>query len=417
MSLDIDWSLLSTPAGPSTSTNGNGNAEAGPSKPKAGNDANGIPNGNHPSVETLTSHLISVLNTQLATTKRPSFIGPIEITQFDFGSSAPEVEIKDIRDVWRAFDQEDDDDDEEEYGDGQYDGQEVLYDEHDEDDRSRQRRRSSDNPAGIGSNGHYYDMMSPGGMGEMVSASRLPSVVDWDDTASVFSSNRRQSLHAVGLGARGLGVPSMGIHGRGDYLAAPSVLSHPFSPGGMSTRHPPAPTHTYMSHPPSPARAPAKPAPTSSSSIPSLQLHLNLSHTSDLTLTLLTSLIVNYPSSVFMSLPLKLSITGLQLAADFVVAFDGDKKRVHITIVDDGGDSDHHHHHHHHNGTASHLDGGAGVPIGQRLLPEMRIDSEIGHSDAHVLRNVGKVERFIADVVRKTLVDELVFPNFHTIAL
>jgi distribution and morphology protein 12 len=58
-----------------------------------------------------------------------------------------------------------------------------------------------------------------------------------------------------------------------------------------------------------------------------------------------------------------------------------------------------------------------GVPVGMRLLPEMRIDSEIGHSDAHVLRNVGKIERFIADVVRKTLVDELVFPNFHTIAL
>lgn len=98
-----------------------------------------------------------------------------------------------------------------------------------------------------------------------------------------------------------------------------------------------------------------------------------------------------------MSLPLKLSITGLQLAADIIVAFDGEKNRVHLTIIDEGDEE--------------------GVPVGMRLLPEMRIDSEVGHSDAHVLRNVGKIERFIADVMRKTLVDELVFPNFHTIAL
>jgi distribution and morphology protein 12 len=57
------------------------------------------------------------------------------------------------------------------------------------------------------------------------------------------------------------------------------------------------------------------------------------------------------------------------------------------------------------------------VTPGQRILPHLHIESEIGHADAHVLRNVGKVERFIVDVVRKTLVDELVFPNFHTIAL
>ena len=56
-------------------------------------------------------------------------------------------------------------------------------------------------------------------------------------------------------------------------------------------------------------------------------------------------------------------------------------------------------------------------PIGQRLLPALQIDSEIGHADVHVLRNVGKVEKFILDLVRKTMVDELVYPNYHTIAL
>lgn len=441
MSLDINWSLLSTP-----------NAEAGPSKPPTASYRE--PNDPlHPSAETLTNHLISVLNTQLASTKRPSFIGTIEITQFDFGSTAPEVEIKDIRDVWRAFDEDDEEEaegfEEEEIlrddrGDYEHDGQQYGYDSRRASGRSSEvfhpHHQQYQQQPHMG-NGHRNRI----GDGQSIVPLMDGPNVDWDDTASVFSSNRRQSIHAVGLGARGLGglkdlglgspggavgggyghpngLFSPGLGGVG--LGAASVFSHPLSPRGNgpgSIRYQPPPTqHTHISHPPSPARPPqirpsantTSPNSTSSqsSSIPSLQLHLSLTHTSDLTLTLLTSLIVNYPSSVFMSLPLKLSITGLQLAADLIVAFDGEKKRIHLTIIDDDYESNAHSHGHPH--------GGHGVlPVGQRLLPEMRIDSEIGHSDAHVLRNVGKVERFIADVVRKTLVDELVFPNFHTIAL
>lgn len=104
-----------------------------------------------------------------------------------------------------------------------------------------------------------------------------------------------------------------------------------------------------------------------------------------------------------MALPLKLSITGFQLDADIVIAYSGEKNRVHFTIVDDESNP-------------AHKDDKQ-IPLGQRLLSNLQIESEIGHADAHVLRNVGKVERFIVDVVRKTLVDELVFPNFHTVAL
>ena len=57
------------------------------------------------------------------------------------------------------------------------------------------------------------------------------------------------------------------------------------------------------------------------------------------------------------------------------------------------------------------------LPVGQRLLPSIFIESEIGKADNHVLRNVTRVERFIQDVIRKTIEDELVFPNFHTLIL
>ena len=56
-------------------------------------------------------------------------------------------------------------------------------------------------------------------------------------------------------------------------------------------------------------------------------------------------------------------------------------------------------------------------PIGERLLPNIYIESEIGQMDKHVLKNVTRVERFIQDVIRKSVVEEMVFPNFHTLIL
>ena len=60
---------------------------------------------------------------------------------------------------------------------------------------------------------------------------------------------------------------------------------------------------------------------------------------------------------------------------------------------------------------------GKPLPIGQRLLPTIYIESEIGQADKHVLKNVTRVERFIQDVIRKTVEEELVFPNFQTFVL
>jgi distribution and morphology protein 12 len=366
MSVDIDWGLLSA-----------------------------LPEGASPA---LSASLVELLNTHLATASRPSFIGPITVTSFDFGSSAPEVEITDIRDVWRAFDEGDEEGDDE--------AEVARFDA----EIGVKRRRKVVSPL----DDEAYDMVSP------VEARHYFSPTEEDplDDSSIYSGlSPRHSVAAVGIGLGG-GALSFGI-GR-DYASAimtstPGVVNPSLFSAPMSSRllPPRAPTNRHRIHrrsplstpPPSPpARPPGLPEP-SSSSLPSLQLHLHISHSSDLQLTLLTSLQVNYPSPLFMSLPLKLSITGLSLAADLVVAYSGAKHRLHLCVVDEDPD-----------GHSKRGEDGS-IPIGQRLLPDLHIESEIGHADAHVLRNVGKVERFIADAIRKTLVDELVFPNFHTIAL
>lgn len=116
------------------------------------------------------------------------------------------------------------------------------------------------------------------------------------------------------------------------------------------------------------------------------------------------------------------------------MAYEGERKRVHLCIVDDldpygplTGDRqkreppanntppEHEDDPTNHSPVAARPS--KPLPIGQRLLPSIFIESEIGQTDKHVLKNVTRVERFIQDVIRKTVEEELVFPNFHTLVL
>ena len=56
----------------------------------------------------LASSFVGALNRQLARTTRPSFIGPVEVTSLDFGTVSPDVELVDLRDVYRDFLEDDD---------------------------------------------------------------------------------------------------------------------------------------------------------------------------------------------------------------------------------------------------------------------------------------------------------------------
>ncbi|ORX34343.1 hypothetical protein BD324DRAFT_635454 [Kockovaella imperatae] len=347
MSLDIDWQLLLSP------------------------DCS------------LAEKLIDILNDHLISASRPSFIGPIQVTNFAFGSAGPDLEIRDIRDVWRAFEEADDAGDQ---------------------DQASLHRKT---PPVSQLDDEAYDIISANDARDYFSEDDGTGL---DDT-SIYSglASPRQSVGAVGIG-----IGSSALHfGMGrDYASAimsslpaqqnPSLFSQPHlrprrGPRGLSV-----PSMVQHAVPPSSGNSPSKRSGGTSASpkspLPSVQLHFRLSHRSNLTLTLLTSLSINYPAPSFMSLPLRLTVTGLELNADIVLAYSSDRNRVYVTLVDED-------------------EAAINLPLGERLLPSLSIESEIGHTDAHVLRNVGKVEKFIADVIRKTLVEELAFPSFQTIAL
>lgn len=385
----------------------------------------------------LASYLIDILNRQLANVERPSFIGPVEITSLDFGSAAPDVELVDLRDIYRDFLEDDDE------GSERAPGRAWEGAEEDEGfewvsrragaaaaldmgrDELRQRLAYQHLPPhvrhsyGLGRPPDMFASIPPlrspldpwsvsGGPGLGMSIPDLRSAVPWHTLRSHPSTpssgaKRRQTL-------------SEGVIDPADLS-----VNIPTSLNTEPSQTTPLDPHTDGQPPPSQEQNPH----------PNLQLHLHVNWHSNLRINLTTSLLINYPSPEFMSLPIKLSVTGFVFNGELIVAYDGEHSRVHLCILDDMdpygpiGDRAKR------NSTGStppDLDEDAavsGIPtrsskplrVGQRLLPSIYIESEIGQTNKHVLKNVTRVERFIQDVIRKTVEEELVFPNFHTIIL
>ncbi|KAF7311226.1 Mitochondrial distribution and morphology protein 12 [Mycena kentingensis (nom. inval.)] len=375
--------------------------------------------------DSLANSLVELLNRQLKNTPRPSFIGPVEVTSLDFGSTAPDVALVDLRDIYRDFLE----DDESEEG-----GEPVKVTEgaDGDDDEGFEwvPRRAANRGEGLGY--HHlpphvrYGAGRPGGMDMFASTPALGTPLEnWNGGMSSLPS--LAPMYAP-LYRSPLETPP-----------PPPPPPRPRSPAASST--------SSLDSPSDPSRAAPLPA-TPPTAAPNIQLHLHTHWPSDLRITLTTSLLINYPSPMFMSLPIKLSVTGLVFTGEVAVAYEGARRRVHLCVLDDmdpygpaagmhrpkrdsldslrgsGGtppevvtasadpdaiDSPH--------AYASSRASNKPLPVGQRLLPSIYIESEIGQADKHVLKNVTRVERFIQDVIRKTVEEELVFPNFHTLLM
>jgi mitochondrial distribution and morphology protein 12 len=447
----------------------------------------------------LAYSLVSLLNRQLQNTPRPSFIGPVQVTSFDFGTQPPDIELIDLRDIYRDFLEDDDNDDDAENdptrstaGQGHHDN--PSHEDEDEEEFEWVSRKSAGR--GMAEEAPMYHHLPPhirygrGPASEMFVAPPPPSttlLVGPSPSPSPLSAATDLRSRSSSLpGASGAATlpprsaaplshysyseqhyptqshsrsPSSGGGGAGGALARSlsgtqifngasscSPPPHPFASTTTTTHHhhhtaPPSSSPSPHPNPadipedtlppPGPGRAPptatagaAATPPTSANEQPNLQLHLLISWHSDLRLTLTTSLRINYPSPMFMSLPIKLSVTGLVFNGELAVAYQSGR-RVHLCVLDELDP---------YSPSARRTSGSRGstqsdpdaegaeedakpLPVGQRLLPDIFIESELGQADKHVLKNVTRVEKFIQDVIRKTIEEELVFPNFHTLVL
>lgn len=161
-----------------------------------------------------------------------------------------------------------------------------------------------------------------------------------------------------------------------------------------------------------------------------LQVVCRLKYAGDITLSLTAEILLDYPMPSFVGLPLKLNITGMSFDGVAVLAYI--RRRAHFCFLSpedaeallgpedenaggSGGARETAAHHSSGPRSGIQTDGGTRRKDGG-LLQEIHVESEIGRKEngKQVLKNVGKVERFVLQEVRRIFEDEFVFPSFWT---
>lgn len=296
------------------------------------------------------------LNSAFAAASRPSFLGDLLCDSFTFGETCPDIELVDVRDIYNEF---------------------LEADE------------AAEAEAAEISQAQLALSMQGEGM------ARSSSAASWMERERRISPVRTPSIRSA-YGAVARLVP-----------VRPGLMQRsataPLHPGYFDHRPHPL-RHGTADHlfPPSPPPEADLPDPhgveLENSFAPSLQLHFRIAYAGTLRIGLRTTLLVNHPSPSFLALPATLTVTALAFRGVLVCAYEGSKKRLHLSLLDPGPASAHSPH-----APAQSGGGGQRSRPAERLLTDLVCESEVGQADKHVLRNVGKVEKFVLDVVRGAL--------------
>lgn len=376
----------------------------------------------------------------------PRFIRSVHVHSFDFGKECPVVELKDICDPLPEFYAHDDD-----VG-SEGDDVDVPQESREVEDlqplrHPREHHHSATGiPTVFASSAtlnpvHHIDPRPAG----------LRLNLGFADHIATPPSLPRSSTPGIPGGTSNLSyfhLPlSAGLSGTPTPLAAVAGGTS-FTTGwdhhGLSNRHPLQ--HQYgPALPPDPSSRPSTgkadtnptnsltypnpqddPEPTSSRSNPppdpmDTQIVLHISYDGTVRLSITAEILLDYPMPSFVGIPLKLNITGLSF--DGVALIAHLRKRAHFcflgpedaqTLVGIAGDHDG-------NPDAADAARADGRPRLDKshvggLLREIQVESEIGRQEGgkQVLKNVGKVEKFVLEQVRRIFEDEFVWPSFWT---
>ncbi|KAJ9661921.1 Mitochondrial distribution and morphology protein 12 [Neophaeococcomyces mojaviensis] len=158
-------------------------------------------------------------------------------------------------------------------------------------------------------------------------------------------------------------------------------------------------------HPPLSARDRVSPS--------DLQVVARVTYDGDVRMMLTAEILLDYPMPSFVNIPLKLCITGVTFDGVAILAYI--KQKMHFCFLDPEDAETL-------VGTSVSDDlAGQQKPTSKKttignLLQEIHVDTEIGRQESgkQVLKNVGKVERFVLEQVRRIFEEEFVFPSFWT---
>jgi distribution and morphology protein 12 len=387
----------------------------------------------------------------------PRFIRSVQVHSFDFGSVSPEIEIKDICDPLPDFYEEDED-----YPDDDEDGGEAAGGEGGTSDLLSRTAKERRRDPGRGASNVKEQSSDPSRLAPRLGNSRVPglrtTLTPAEQLGSPFlpgastpgipggTSNINYFHLPLGAGLSGATTPLAAVAGA-QLQGWPDYANlRPSTPTSMRLRHaasmnsltltpqsnPDPSTRTSPQHQHHAERsssqssdlssqsdydrtAPASPSRVRDKSPEDLQVVAHVLYSGDVKMSLTAEILLDYPMPSFVGIPLKLHITGLTF--DGVAILAHIKKRAHFcflspedadalvggetsldSLQSDSQESEHH-------------------PL-QRpkiggLLEHIKVESEIGDGK-QILKNVGKVESFVLEQVRRIFEDEFVYPSFWT---
>lgn len=362
----------------------------------------------------------------------PRFIRSVQVHSFDFGDECPTVEIKDFGDPWVEF----------------YEDEETSSEDECEESQGDQVRKGAEFDEGVG---RHQDKMAPE---PSKRRPRHPSQARLDDSSArppslvgsfpSISKNRTPAFSPYPETPFLSGSNTPGIPGGTSNLSyfhlplssglrsgTQTPLAAAFGPGSLD-HHPrhiaqaPAPKH-WQEEERTDTIDDSDEDKTEDERANDLQTTLHTTYSGNLSLSLTAEILLDYPMPSFVGIPLALKITGLSFDGVGLFAYmrprrwkEGSRKgsvesneskgRCHFCFL---GPED------------------ARVVMGEEekvdrrnkgnealggLLREIRVETEIGRQEngKQVLKNVGKVEKFVLEQVRRIFEEEFVWPSFWT---
>lgn len=388
--------------------------------------------------EAFAETIRAFIDDRFQTVTLPRFIRSVSVHEFDFGTIPPELELKDICDPLPDFYEGDDDDDEDGEDNAGWQPDEITEEERNLRQRRKNERVARTQVANATNNPPpYVDMrlaglrsiQTPGELGSPFLGVSTPGIPGGTSNLNYFHSQlatgfsgTQTPLAAVAGAHFQHGWPDYGTMAASrDQSASQSSQSRPStgedqqepvlrpkdsvsSFAAQSSTNRPRTQDGLLDEPEA-----EEPRHFREPRIEDVQTVFRVKYSGDVKLSLTAEILLDYPMPSFVGIPIKLNITGLSFDGIGVVAYI--RKRAHFCFlspedaITSAGLGDMHEAD---SMAQGHKFGG--------LLQEIKVESEIGQREngKQSLKNVGKVEKFVLEQVRRIFEDEFVYPSFWT---
>ncbi|KAI5950144.1 hypothetical protein KGF54_005292 [Candida jiufengensis] len=336
----------------------------------------------------------------------PSFISNLQVLNFNLGDIPPEITIRHIGDPFEEF-----------YNDGNLEENENLKQQYEQEQPPQEDQEDND---------YDYDSEEDD--------DRLSTIAEgitmMDLSTNTITSNEQSPHHHQRPPIRGgtttsnsFGPPTL-TRSKDSFQSILGVQGILGTSNATNTSGSETPSHILNQNIFSSRVIPKittkqEQIKQSEKNVNDIQLIVEIKYKGDLHIDLLVTLLVNYPSPNFISLPIKLHVTDLFIHSIATIAYL--KHSVFFSFLCDINDEFEPH------PTVSTPVGGNIVDYFVNdqnnnkeridILKKIRIESEIGEVENNVLRNVGKVEKFLMEQLRNILRDEIAWPSWICIDL